>query len=265
MAVSWTRPLRVLLVDDQEGDLLLMRSLLRAIGGAGYELDWAATLGEALATFRQGAVHDVLLVDYRLGPCTGLDLRRELDALGCRAPMLILSAYADAEIERRSLEGGAAACLDKRELTPARLERAIAKALARAERGQPAPAADATSARARVLVVEDEPALRELWREVLGDAGWEVLDAASGEAAMSLLDTERVDAALADLRMPGLSGLALVYALRARVPAVVAISGAEIEPEVADLVDTVLTKPVGLEIIRAAMARAIDRRRATTA
>jgi CheY-like chemotaxis protein len=257
------RPLRVLLVDDQEGDLLLMRALLRAIPARACELDWACTIGDALASGQRGP-HDLYLIDYRLGPCTGLDLLHELDEAGISAPVLILTAYAEAELERRALDAGAAACLDKRELTPARLERAIAKALARPPRGAK-PRATAPSTRARVLIIEDEPALRELWREVLGEAGWEVLDAASGEEALTLLEDRRVDVALADLHLPGLSGMALVHALRGRSASVVAISGAEIDADVAALADAVLAKPVGLATIRAALARALGRRRAATA
>src|SRR4051812_25850295 len=100
MAGPQVRPLRVLLVDDQEGDLLLMRATMRAIPGWDCELDWACTLSESVAAFRERGTHDVYLLDYRLGSSTGLDVRRELVALGCRAPMIILTGSGDPALAR---------------------------------------------------------------------------------------------------------------------------------------------------------------------
>jgi two-component system cell cycle sensor histidine kinase/response regulator CckA len=57
-----------------------------------------------------------------------------------------------------------------------------------------------------VLVVEDEPSLRELVRDVLGERGFCVLDAGDGAAALRRAEGRHVDVLLTDLRMPGMSG-----------------------------------------------------------
>ena len=62
----------------------------------------------------------------------------------------------------------------------------------------------------RVLVVEDEPLLsRELVRS-LSDAGYAVDAAADGERADFLAQTERYDAVVLDLGLPGIDGLTLL-------------------------------------------------------
>ncbi len=59
----------------------------------------------------------------------------------------------------------------------------------------------------RVLVVDDEPDMLLLSRVILEGAGWQVTEAASGEAALGrLAGGERPDVLLLDVRMPGIDG-----------------------------------------------------------
>ena len=59
----------------------------------------------------------------------------------------------------------------------------------------------------RVLVVDDEPTIREVLTDFLVLEGFEVLCVQSGEEALRILDQERFDVALFDMKMPGMSGL----------------------------------------------------------
>jgi CheY-like chemotaxis protein len=79
----------------------------------------------------------------------------------------------------------------------------------------------ADTARARnVLVVEDEPMLREMMVGELADAGFNVLEAESGEAALALLDGGRpVELLFTDIRLAGLlDGWQLAQRARALIP-----------------------------------------------
>ncbi|MEP6729313.1 MAG: response regulator [bacterium] len=57
--------------------------------------------------------------------------------------------------------------------------------------------------RQRVLVVDDEPSIREVQRRLLVRAGYEVVVAASGSDARQILESQSVDLVISDLRMPG--------------------------------------------------------------
>ena len=59
----------------------------------------------------------------------------------------------------------------------------------------------------RILVVEDEAAIREMVALNLKRAGWDVLEAPSAERALELLHGEPCDAALLDIMLPGMDGL----------------------------------------------------------
>jgi PAS domain S-box-containing protein len=78
--------------------------------------------------------------------------------------------------------------------------------------------------RISVLLVDDDPIVRDVMVQSLQDAGYAVLSADSGTAAMSLLGEEgRIDILVSDLTMPEMNGLALIrsaQALRPNLPAV---------------------------------------------
>jgi DNA-binding response OmpR family regulator len=68
--------------------------------------------------------------------------------------------------------------------------------------------------RPRILVVDDELDVREVVQLNLGKEGFEVIAAADGESALDLLRSEPYDAAIVDVMMPGMDGLALCRAIR---------------------------------------------------
>lgn len=75
-------------------------------------------------------------------------------------------------------------------------------------------------ARPRVLVVDDEPAIREIQRRLLTRAGLDVLVASGGAEARDIMLRERVDLVVSDLRMPGeMDGYALLQWMERERPA----------------------------------------------
>ena len=81
----------------------------------------------------------------------------------------------------------------------------------------------------RVLLVEDDPAVRKMVARSLGVLGYKLVEATDGEAAIKAMEEAdgKVDLVLTDMVMPGMNGPDLVMRLRARWPAlgVVMMSG----------------------------------------
>jgi DNA-binding NtrC family response regulator len=70
-----------------------------------------------------------------------------------------------------------------------------------------------------LLVVDDDPSIRRVWRELVGPReGVDLSDAASAEQALEMLRTRTFDVAFLDLRMPGLGGLELLEQLKKERP-----------------------------------------------
>jgi diguanylate cyclase (GGDEF)-like protein len=123
-------PLKVLLVEDDEDDFLLARSLLSEVGGRKVDLRWAASYQEALRAIESGG-HDVCLVDYRLGERTGLELLREAGCADCKAPMIMLTSQNDYDLDAEAMRAGAADYLVKGRVDTSTIERSIRYALQR--------------------------------------------------------------------------------------------------------------------------------------
>ena len=67
-----------------------------------------------------------------------------------------------------------------------------------------------------VLVVDDEPVLRAIWREILHEEGYAVIEAADGHVMLEIMTRERPDLVLMDVMMPGVDGREAYQQLRSR-------------------------------------------------
>jgi DNA-binding response OmpR family regulator len=122
-------------------------------------------------------------------------------------------------------------------------------------------------ARRRVLVAEDETHIRQLVRMHLELEGWEVIEAASGDAALERLRGEPMDLAVLDIMLPGLDGITVLRAMRregpnAATPVLMLTARREESDKVLGLdsgADDYLTKPFGVREL-VARARALMRR-----
>jgi CheY-like chemotaxis protein len=79
----------------------------------------------------------------------------------------------------------------------------------------------------RVLVVDDDARVRTTARALLEAAGFQIVEAESGGAALKMLSSEVVEAVLTDIFMPDTDGIELIHALRRESPdlPIVAMSG----------------------------------------
>ena len=124
MAELHAEKVRVLLIDDDEDDFIITRGFFWEISKTNYSVDWASTYEEGLAKVREGN-YDIYLLDYLLGTSTGLDLLKEINAEGNRAPIILLTGQGDQPIDMEAMRMGAADFLVKGEINSKSLERAV--------------------------------------------------------------------------------------------------------------------------------------------
>jgi signal transduction histidine kinase len=122
--------IRVLLVEDDEEDYALTRELFADCGLRRFDVEWAPTYEAGLAGIARHE-HDAYLLDYRLGVHSGIDLVREAAALGCRAPLILLTGRGEPETGLLAIREGADDFLVKGRLDPGLLERSIRYAIER--------------------------------------------------------------------------------------------------------------------------------------
>jgi len=123
----------------------------------------------------------------------------------------------------------------------------------------------AGSRRLRVLFVDDEASLREFMRTELPRLGHEVIVAEDGRSAVQILERATFDAAILDLRMPGMSGLEVLEFLKRTAPdteAIVMTGHASIETATMAMrlgAADYMTKPCKLADIEAVLTRIAER------
>ena len=111
----------------------------------------------------------------------------------------------------------------------------------------------AKTSAARILVVDDEDVLREMLGDALRLSGFEVLEAADGSKALSVLQGGKVDLIISDVNMPGMDGYEMLSHLRAQgdeTPAIMLTARRERADVTKGLklgADDYVTKPFGLE------------------
>ncbi|MFO0728100.1 MAG: response regulator [Myxococcota bacterium] len=132
-------------------------------------------------------------------------------------------------------------------------------------RGARGPAAETLDR--RLLVVDDDEAVRQIVAEILKDEGYEPTTADSADEALSIMRLERFPLVITDIKMPDRDGLSFLKDLRSEFPdaAVVMMTGyGQVESAVEALkcgASDYLTKPIRVNHLAAAVLRALDRRR----
>ncbi len=118
-----------------------------------------------------------------------------------------------------------------------------------------------------LLFVDDETALRSLMAERLGERGFEVVEADSGEKAIHLLEQFAFDVVITDLRMPGIDGTRVIETALERYPGIVGIviTGYGTMKDAVDAIkrgaSDFIAKPFQFDELMHVLQKAIEQRR----
>ncbi|OFX19353.1 MAG: hypothetical protein A2V77_19160 [Anaeromyxobacter sp. RBG_16_69_14] len=188
-APATTEHLRVLVIEDNLDAAVTLKEVLEL---SGHEVAVAHDGHEGVAK-ASSFKPDVVLCDIGLPGLDGYGVARRIRADPSISPTLIaLTGYARPEDQRESFKAGFDHHLAKPIQIP-ELERVLATAMA-----------PPTSR--RILVVDDNDALRSNIRELLEDEGWEVREARDGKEAMEAVAGFHPAVMLLDYRLPEMDG-----------------------------------------------------------
>jgi diguanylate cyclase (GGDEF)-like protein/PAS domain S-box-containing protein len=132
MSNTESQRLRILLVEDDEDDFILLKDLLSDIEGTEFALEWVSNYPAALEAVQKNQ-HDIYLFDFRLGEYSGLELLRTAIANGCKVPVIMLTGQGERENDLKAMQAGAADYLVKGEISATLLERSIRYAINRSQ------------------------------------------------------------------------------------------------------------------------------------
>jgi CheY-like chemotaxis protein len=281
------RPARILVVDDEPQNLELVEAILAP---AGYEITLAAKGEEALDLVNEKRP-DLIVLDLMMPGLSGFEVcaRVKMHPETMGIPILFVTAlsqpgdkeralaaggddFLSKPFQRSDLLGRVEALLKVRHLN-ADLDRALGYLneleLARHDRrprkdaSPPAPPPGAGV----VLVVDDEPLVRQLFADLLREQGYVIHEASSGHQAMEITRQERIDVILLDIMMPGMSGLDVLGKLgefAPDTPVIIVTAHPTSENAIAALrlgAFDFIVKGFKSEVMLTTVARALERRR----
>jgi CheY-like chemotaxis protein len=115
-----------------------------------------------------------------------------------------------------------------------------------------------------ILVVDDDPSVRLVFRLILESGGYAVSEARDGIAALILIKDRLPDLVITDMVMPRLDGRELIERLRAdgrsaRIPVLAVTGNADMKEQMSGA-DWMLDKPVDRAILLAAVRSLLDRK-----
>ena len=124
-------PVKILVVDDDEDDFMILREYINKIDGHEFAIDWCNIYDEAARIIVERK-YQLYFVGYRLGAKTGLELIGESIGNNCEEPFIFLTGNGNLALDRKAMETGAVDYLVKGELSAEKLERCIRYSLDRA-------------------------------------------------------------------------------------------------------------------------------------
>ena len=208
----------------------------------------------------------VVVVDIELSGPSALVVLAKIRAHAPRTPVVVLANESSLEAENQAREMGAFDVIQQRlklNILMQVINRAIQQAVAA---GESAPVAGKAGViqggpvAARILVVDDEPEIREMVGEFLRRRGYEIHTAADAHEALAAVSRERPDLMLLDLYMPVTNGIKLIKQLReaGATMNVIMLTACQDEHLLRTTIDLgaceVLTKPVDLNQLELAVA-----------
>lgn len=238
------------------GELLANDEDLRRVAQwAGYQVIYAPDREEGLRRLRSDQP-SVLMLDHRLEDCDGVDLLREARSEDptCEAILITGDGQIDTAID--VLRAGALDYLAR----PVDLDQ-LRVALGRAQERK---AQIKTVERPAILILEDHTPTRKRMVRVLEKEGYRVDSASDGEEGLKKFQETRFDLILADIRMPGKSGLSVLRETKEMDPdvEVIVITGYGDEDIVVqalrDGAINFLKKPVDIDQMLLAIEKALD-------
>lgn len=130
MDPNYLKVIKVLVVEDDEDDWILLKKTFESIKESRFIVEWASTYETALQRIDQDE-HDAYLIDYRLGEHTGTDILEYAHPERRRQPFVLMTGVLDSDLEWKSLRLAAADYLVKGSFDATELTRTITYAMQR--------------------------------------------------------------------------------------------------------------------------------------
>lgn len=194
----------ILVIDDDPGICDFLR---RVLGRYGHEVVTATGGQTGVALFQQRHPH-LTLLDLHLSDMDGIEALKRIRSMGPPAAVIAMTGKGTETLVNQARRLGVADFLGKEWLS-------LVLSEGRGKAGEE-PAQSRAQPRASILVVDDEPMIRDLLRQFVELSGYRAQEAKNGPEALELMERDRPQMMILDMYMPGMNGLEVLRRLKAR-------------------------------------------------
>jgi len=125
------KPIKILLVDDDEEYLAIAKHYLRSFHHRSFEVDWAHDEASTFQILRRNPALDVILMDYYMPETNGLDITKKIFEAGFSIPVILLTANKDFRIAIEAMKFGVEEYLVKEQAVDTILPRTVINVIER--------------------------------------------------------------------------------------------------------------------------------------
>lgn len=205
----------ILIVDDDQMNCDLLQTVFTRHG---YQVISTTSGPEGLALFQKHAPR-VTLLDLRMPHMDGLTILKEIRAMDPHAPVIILGGGAT-EVQENQARALRVTDFIRKGLSLDILVEAVNRVAQLPSRPHAAPISqgghEPQPIDESILVVDDDPLVRDLLVKFMSRRGYRVVGVKDGYDALRLVDETSPDVVLLDMVMPGMAGIEVLQALRAK-------------------------------------------------
>lgn len=208
------KPIRVLVVDD---DAKMRELLLDTLSVLGYQTLGAKDGEEALSLLEDEKI-DLVVTDIKMPKISGVALLQEIKEKNPELPVVLITGYNSIYPMEQMINKGANGFISK-PFRIGRIEELIVKILnAKTDKSGKSGKSDKSSK--KILVVDDDEALRSVLEETLVSFNYQVTTASDGQEALEKLKQENYDLVITDIKMPRMNGNELLKEIKQVSPGI---------------------------------------------
>jgi len=213
---------RILIVDD---DISFACSLSDILSEKGHET-WVVNNGEDAISKSKEITFNVILMDIKMPVMDGVETFKRIKKISPKSAVIMMTAYSVEELIKDALKEGAYGVLPK----PLDIDQVVGMVETAEKDG------------CLVMVVDDDPNIRESLKDVLEHKGFVVTLASDGKEAIKIIKERPEDIIFIDMKLPVLNGLETYLALREVNPKITAIIMTAYRQEMKELIEQALAK-----------------------
>ncbi|MGA1824493.1 MAG: response regulator [bacterium] len=244
---------RILIVDDEQD---MIETLLDILEDFGYKVEFANDGPSAINMCRE-SFFDIIIMDIVMPGINGIEVYKRISKIRPDTKVILMTAYTAPKLIEEAFKSGIYECLSK-PFPPNKIIELIKQISLEKEKRE------IIKKKYKLLLIDDEPGVREAITDILGDDIYEINYAENGKEAIKKLKHNFYNIVIIDINLPDISGLQILQIIKKinkDIYSIILTGAATIESSIMALnhgAYAYIVKPFDIKTIKNTLTRAIN-------